>query len=102
MDVTFYKEFAQLGGTVVTVVLFLRYLSRRDGEWITSLKENHTSNILLARALQQLTDTIVKNTSAVEHNKRAVEKNEPAVAENTGAVEENTQAIKHANGKVKK
>lgn len=76
--------YAQLGGTVVTVVLFLNYLAKRDNKWTDSLKASSDANVVLARALQRLTDRI--------------EINVPAVSKNTDAVQENTEAIKK-NGK---
>lgn len=81
-------QYVQLGGQVVVVVLFLRYLSKRDTEWISSHKANADSSVVLARALQKLTDTI--------------EINIPAVSKNTGAVEDNTDTIKKANGNGKR
>lgn len=84
MDLTLVKDFAQLGGTVVTVLLFLNYLTKRDDKWTDSLKASSDSNVKLARALQKLTDTILKNT--------------PAVSKNTGAVKENTDTVKKTNG----
>lgn len=84
-------QYAQLGGIVVTVVLFLRYLTTRDNKWTDSLKASSDSNVILARALQRLTDTVIKNTSVVEENI-------PVVSKNTGAVQDNTDTIKK-NGK---
>lgn len=94
MDLTLIKDFAQLGGTVVTVVLFLNYLTKRDSKWTDSLKENSQANVVLARALQKLTDTVVRNTLATRESV-------PTVSENTSAINENTSAVKVSNGHTK-
>ncbi len=79
--------YAQLGGTVVVVVLFLNYLTKRDNKWTDSLKYNSQANITLAKALQRLTDIVEKNS-----NVNIV--NTDKIKENTEAAVDNTEAIK--------
>lgn len=84
-------EYVQLGGQVVVVVLFLNYLSKKDKDWSSSLKANSDANILLALALQRLTDAVLRNTITVKENV-------PAVSDNTDAVKKNTEIVKKTNG----
>lgn len=102
-------EYVQLGGQVVVVVLFLNYLAKRDSVWSKSLEANSKSNILLAKALQKLTDVVYQNTSAVKENiptvtknTVAVKENIPTVIKNTVAVKENTDVVKGVNGNIAK
>lgn len=94
-DLTTY---AQLGGTVVTVLLFLNYLTKRDNKWTDSLKDNVQANILLAKALQRLTDMVERNSTTSTANTSKISENVSAVKENTDAAVKNTEAIK-TNGK---
>lgn len=95
-DLTTY---AQLGGTVVTVLLFLNYLTKRDNKWTDSLKDNVQANILLAKALQRLTDMVERNSSMSIANTSKIIENVSAVKENTESVKENSGVIKKTNGK---
>jgi hypothetical protein len=92
MDITTIKDLSQLGGTIVTVLLFLNYLTKRDNKWTDSLKANSNSNVVLAKALQKLTDK-------VEINITSLSKNSPILEKNTKAVSGLKDVIKNGNGK---
>lgn len=85
------QEISQLGGTVITVLLFLNYLIKRDNKLGDSLKASADSDVILAKALQRLTDMVERNSSlsAINTNK---------IDENVVATDENTKAIKETNG----
>lgn len=92
MDISFFTQASQLGGTVFTVVAFLWYLTKllhtqtiRDKESITVINKQSKSNIILAQALQRLSDIINESTETV--------------AKNTKTVDKNTDVIKSTNGK---
>lgn len=90
LDIT---TLSQLGGTIVTVLLFLGYLRERDVKWAESLKGSADSNVLLAVALQRLTDRIIANSTANTINTQVIDRNVNAVRENTQTVRENTENI---------
>lgn len=98
MDLTYIKDFAQLGGTVVTVVLFLRYLTTRDNKWSDLLKSNSDSNVALAKALQKLTDKIEANSNVNMRNTSKINENLTAVKDNTESIKKNTEIISNGNG----
>lgn len=90
MDITFIKEAAQLGGTVFTVVAFLWYLSKRDKDSHESNTRQIEANVLLAKALQRLTDKIEANSSMNVDNTAKIKESVDAVEENTESIKKNT------------
>lgn len=98
MDVTIFTQAAQLGGTVFTVVAFLWYLTGRDNHWASSLTSNAEANIKLARALQQLTDRIDRNSTVNLSNTAKIDENLRAVSDNTAVIDKNTEILRKTNG----
>lgn len=98
MEISVFTTAAQLGGTVFTVVMFLWYLSKRDDKWTDSLKNSSDSNVLLARALQRLTDRIEVNSNVNIQNTTKIDENVVAVKKNTEVISKNTEII-GSNGK---
>lgn len=97
MDIAFLTEAASLGGTVFTVVAFLWYLTKllntqtiRDKESIIAINKQVESNIVLAKALQRLSDIVNKNTESSVKTKISVDKNSKIVGENTDVIKKTT------------
>lgn len=88
------KTLSQLGGTVIVVLLFLNYLTKRDNKWTDSLKNNSEANVMLAKALQKLTDRIEMNSSVNIQNTTKIDENVSAVKKNTEGLDKNTKATK--------
>lgn len=105
MDISFFSEAAQLGGTVFTVVAFLWYLTRllkvqsfRDNQSVIALKEQARSNIVLAKALQRMSDIVGLNTIESNKNTASIVKSKSSSDKNTDAIDKNTDVIKNGNG----
>lgn len=81
-------QYIQLGGQVVVVVLFLNYLTKRDNKWTDSLKASSDSNVVLAKALQRLTDVVERNSSVSVKNTDKIEENVVATDKNTAVIKE--------------
>lgn len=98
-DLTTY---AQLGGTVVTVILFLNYLNKKDNKWTDWLKDSSKSNIELAKALQKLTVVVENNSTILNNTFYNRTANTEAVKENTEVIDKGTktviEAVKNSNG----
>lgn len=82
---------AQLGGTVFTVVIFLRYITTRDRTMGTVLNKNASAQLKLAHSLQKLTDKIDENTITIG-------KNISITKQNTNAVSKVAKIVKKTNG----
>lgn len=96
---TIFVQAAQLGGTVFVTVAFLWYLTKRDAEAAILSKTQADSNLILARALQKLSDIVSRNTVAVGTAVTTRKKNTKAIDDNTTVVDKNTEEIKNGNGK---
>jgi len=84
----------QLGSTVFITIAFIWYLVKRDDTVTKVMIDSGKERIVLARALQKLTDAV--DRSVIE-----VRKNTPATEDLTDAVGENTDTIKKTNGSTK-
>lgn len=101
---------AQLGGTVFTVVAFLRYLSstsrsqeesqrHRDKEAVMASNRRAKSDIVLAQSLQKLTDMVEINTNESNRNTKSVKTAKVAIDKNTEVIDKNTEVIsQNGNG----
>ena len=93
MDFTFLSQAAQLGGTVFTVVIFVRYITTRDKEANESSIRQTKSNLILGRALQKLTDMVEINTGESHKNTVSIGKSKSAIDKNTDVIDKNTEVI---------
>lgn len=90
---------ANLGGTVFTVTIFLWYLSKRDREAGVLSKTQADSNIVLAKALQELSTIVSHNTIETSKASSKSSRNTEAVEKNTKVVNKITDEIKNGSNK---
>jgi len=81
---------AQLGGSIFITVIFLRYLAKRDRDLALSATRAMKAQIILAKALQQLTDVVNESNTIIDRNKRAVQDNTVTINKYTEVVAKST------------
>ena len=71
------SELAQLGSTVVTVAIFIWYLSKRDRDWIIEIKENREDlrkhmiyDIEIQRAISKSLDGIANQIDGINKKRK--------------------------------
>lgn len=84
---------AQLGTGVFTTIAFLWYLERNSKQQTKISEKRIDADIILAKALQRLTDMVERSLDKSSENTSQLGKNETALKDNTKKVEKNSEVI---------